>query len=84
MESCLIDNKVCSNKNKRCSICRLDDCKEAMRMIESQEERFKRKQEEQLRKQLPASCRKCSFLQILNLREKRVYCPYMINRCILM
>jgi len=83
MEPCLIDNKICSMQHLRCEICRLDDCKEAINMYETYEQRNKKIQEERIRKALPASCRKCSFLQFIDLKNKKLYCLYMIKDCII-
>lgn len=83
MEPCLVDNKVCSEKNLRCKECKLESNKEVMNMIETQEQRIRKIQEENIRKQLPVRCRTCRFLQFISLRNKKIYCPYMINDCII-
>lgn len=83
MEPCLIDNKICSKQNQRCATCRLDDCKEAIKMIETQEQRIRKIQEENIRKCLPPRCRKCSFLEFIDIKNKKLYCPYMINDCLI-
>lgn len=83
MEQCLIDKKICSEQNRKCKQCRLNDCKEAIKMIEDEqkyEELYKLKE---LRKRLPNSCKDCSFLEIVNLDKEQVYCSYMIKRCVL-
>ena len=36
-----------------------------------------------IKEQLPANCRNCSFLIITSLKEQKVYCPYLIkNECL--
>lgn len=32
-----------------------------------------------IKEQLPANCRNCSFLIITSLKDKKVYCPYLIK-----
>ena len=32
-----------------------------------------------IKEQLPTSCRNCSFLIITSLKDKKVYCPYLIK-----
>ena len=85
MEQCLIDNKICSVRNQKCKVCKLDDCKKALIMLE-EEEAMKNKTKEdklkdELRKEYP-ECVKCSHLQVIDLGRRIVYCPYMINKCI--
>ena len=37
-----------------------------------------------IKAQLPQMCKECGLLQILNLDNQKVYCPYMINnKCLL-
>lgn len=85
MEQCLIDNKICSVRNQKCKVCKLDDCKKALIMLEEEEAmRNKTKEDrlkDELRKEYP-ECVKCSHLQVIDLNRRIVYCPYMINRCI--
>ena len=83
MEPCLIDNKICSALNMRCKVCKLNSSKEVISMIETQEQRIRNIQEERIRKQLPARCRNCRFLQFIDVRNKKLYCPYMINDCLI-
>ena len=43
---CLETNKICSEQNRKCKECKLNDCREAINMIETQEEnedKWKRK-----------------------------------------
>ena len=39
MERCLETNIVCSNRNKLCKDCKLDECKETIKMIDRLEEK---------------------------------------------
>ena len=39
MEKCLEGNEVCSNCNKQCKECKLDDCKQTFKMIDRLEEK---------------------------------------------
>lgn len=50
---------------------------------ETFEEKKIRIETAKLKSMLPASCRDCSFLQITSLKDKKVYCSYMIKGCIL-
>lgn len=84
MEKCLIDNKVCSEQNKKCKECKLDSCKEVLQMIEDEQKWIDIGYMNRLKKNLPEQCKNCSFLCVINLREQKVYCPYRIkDRCIL-
>lgn len=83
MEQCLIDNKICPRNNLKCKTCKLEDCKEVITMLNKSE---KKKYEEDLnyiKKQLPEQCKNCSFFIITNISEHKVYCPYMVKRCVL-
>lgn len=84
MEQCLIDNKVCSEQNRKCKICKLNNCQEVEQMIEDQQKYIDRENLEKLKNKLPSECRDCSFLEIVNLRTQKVHCAYRIkNKCIL-
>lgn len=84
MEQCLIDNKVCPATNKRCKNCSLDDCRRTIEMIETQEEREDKWKRKLINAQLPEQCKNCSFLEITNLRECKVFCPYRIkDKCLI-
>jgi hypothetical protein len=84
MEQCLIDNKVCPIQGKKCKECKLDDCKRTIEMIETQEEREEKWKRKLINVQLPEQCKNCSFLEITNLREGKVFCPYRIKeRCLI-
>lgn len=83
MIPCLKNNKVCSNTNKRCKECVFDSCKEVI-MNEEIQKYEDRENLEKINRELPEQCKNCSFLEVINLREGRVYCPYMIKeRCLI-
>lgn len=84
MEKCLERNEVCSNCNKECKECKLDDCKQTFKMIDRSEEKEYDFKIKKIKAQLPRECRNCSLLQILNLDKQKVYCGYRVNnKCIL-
>ena len=84
MIPCLKDNKVCSNTNKKCKKCVFDECKEVIKMNEEIQKYEDLENMRKLKKELPEQCKNCSFLEVINLREGRVYCPYMIKeRCLI-
>lgn len=84
MDQCLIDNKVCSEQNRKCKVCKLNSCKEVERMIEDQQKYIDRENLEKLKNKLPSECRDCSFLEIVNLRTQKVHCAYRINnKCLI-
>lgn len=79
MVQCLIDNKICSNKNKKCKVCKFDSCEEALNMIEEEQKYKDNDKLKQIKNELPEQCQECSFLKVINLREGKVFCPYMIK-----
>ena len=84
MERCLETNIVCSNCNKLCKDCKLDECKQTIKMIDRLEEKEYDFKIKKIKAQLPQMCKECSLLQILNLDKQLVYCPYRINnRCLI-
>lgn len=84
MVQCLKDNKVCSNTNKKCKECVFDECKEVINMNEEEQKYEDLENMRKLKKELPEQCKNCSFLEIINLDKKIVYCPYMIkDKCII-
>lgn len=84
MEPCLKDNKVCSVQGQKCKNCKLDDCGRTIEMIETQETSEDKWKKKLINVQLPKQCKNCSFLEIINLRENKVFCPYMIKeRCLI-
>ncbi len=84
MEQCLIDNKVCPIQGKKCKECKLDDCKRTIEMIETQEEREEKWKRKLINVQLSEQCQDCSFLEVINLDEQIVRCPYLVkNKCLI-
>lgn len=83
MEECLINNKVCPNNNLKCKECKLNDCKETIRMCDKQMMREEEFYLKKLKEQLPIRCRNCAFLEIIDLKHKKVRCPYMIKKCVI-
>ena len=83
IEPCLFNNKICPRNNLKCETCKLDSQKEVIDMIETRELRIRQIKEDNIRRQLPARCRKCRHLEIISLDNKRVYCPYMIKDCLI-
>lgn len=84
MVQCLIDNKICSNKNKKCKVCKFDSCEEALNMIEEEQKYKDNDKLKQIKNELPEQCQECSFLKVTSLREGKVFCPYMIKeRCLI-
>lgn len=80
---CLITDKICPASNKKCKTCKLEDCKEVIKMIDDSEKWIEKQRKKELIKQLPEQCRNCLQLRIIDVKNKKVYCPYMIKRCIL-
>lgn len=84
MVQCLIDNKICSNENKKCKVCKFDSCEEALNMIEEEQKYKDNDKLKQIKNELPEQCQECSFLKVTNLREGKVFCPYRIKeRCLI-
>lgn len=84
MMKCLETNQVCSEQNRKCKECKLDDCKKAMKILEEHEKKIRDKKIENIIKQLPLKCQKCNLYQITDVEKQKVYCPYMIgNSCIM-
>jgi len=83
MEQCLIDNKICSEQNRKCKECKLNDCRSTIKMIEEEQKYIDRDNLRKLKNSLPVSCRNCSFLEVVNLEKEQVHCFYMIKKCVL-
>ena len=84
MIQCLIDNKICPNRNKKCKVCKFDTCEEALNMIEEEQKYEDNYKLKQIKNSLPEQCKDCSFLEVTNLREGKVFCPYTIKeRCLI-
>ena len=84
MLPCIKSKEVCSNTNKRCKECVFDECKEVINMNEEIQKYEDRENMRKLNKELPEQCKNCSFLEVINLRKGKVFCPYMIKeRCLI-
>lgn len=84
MEECLYTEKICSFINQKCKICKLDECKNTIKMCDMKIKKDKLKKMNQLKKELPEQCKNGSFLEILNINDKKVYCPYKLKeRCVI-
>ena len=83
MLECIRTNMICSEKDKKCKVCKLDSCKEVMQMLNIQEKHTNKELEERLIKNLPEPCKKCPFLEVLDLRRQKVKCFYLVkNECL--
>lgn len=83
---CIERGEICKY-NFKCKVCKLDDCKNTLKMIEEEEEMYYNRQEHELIKQMQRqypSCvvsgKLCTHLEILDLEKGKVRCPYMINK----
>lgn len=84
MLPCIKSKEVCSNTNKRCKECVFDECKEVINMNEEEQKYEDLENMRKLKKDLPEQCKNCSFLEVINLRKGKVFCPYMIKeRCLI-
>lgn len=84
MMKCLKTNQVCSEQNKKCKECKLDDCKKAMEILEEYEKKIKDEKVKNIIKQLPLKCQNCNLYQITNVEKQKIYCPYMLgNSCVM-
>lgn len=55
----------------------------AIEQYTAQEKAEHKERLDSIKEQLPTSCRNCSFLIITSLKDKKVYCPYLIkNECL--
>lgn len=81
---CLETNKVCPVGNQKCKQCHLDNCKEVLNMIETEEQREERIKLKKLKEQLPEKCKECTIYQVIDVNKGKIYCPYRImEKCIL-
>lgn len=84
MERCLIDNKICSEQNRKCKNCKLDDCRRTIQMIEDEQKWIDKDNLEKLKQKLPEECKECNMLEIVNLSKQKVHCAYRINnKCLI-
>ena len=83
MEKCLIDNKICSIQFRRCKTCKLDNCRESIKILDKQQKKESDRKLKRIIEQLPEQCKNCAFLEIIDITKQTVHCPYMLKNCIL-
>lgn len=84
MIACFKNDKICSEKNKKCEECKLDDCKNTIKFIEEYENKEKENRIEQIVGELPTECQKCNIYEIIDSRNGKVYCSYAVGKnCII-
>lgn len=76
---CIETSEICSEQHKKCKECKLNDCKNTLKILE--EENMKRKitEKEKLNRDLKLKypgCENCSFLEIIDIEQEKVYCFY--------
>lgn len=79
MEKCLETGKICSNSNKLCKNCKLDECKETIKMIDKLENKEYKEKISKIKAQLPNICKECNLLKIIDLDKQKGYCLYRLN-----
>jgi endonuclease YncB( thermonuclease family) len=84
---CLVTNKVCSESNRKCKECKLDNCKEALKLIEEEEKMWVDKSKEKFQKWLKIECPvcvNCKFLEVESYKDLKCKCFYRFkNRCVI-
>ena len=84
MIQCLIDNKICPNGNKKCKVCKFDSCEEVLDMIDEEQKYKDNDKLKQIKNELPEHCKNCSFLEVIDLDNQIVRCPYLVkNKCLI-
>ena len=83
---CIERGEICKH-NFKCKVCKLEDCKNILKMIEEEEEMYYDKQMKRFVKRMQkeySSCvikdKLCTHLEILDLEKDKVRCSYMINK----
>lgn len=71
MIQCLINNKICSNANKRCKNCVFDECKEVINMNEEIQKYEDLENMRKLKKELPEQCKKLLFFRDYKLTREQ-------------
>lgn len=84
---CLIDGKICSEQNKKCKVCKLDNCRDALNILGEQEKMWIKNEKDKLNKMLNRKyprCVNCPFLEIRDLENKKLHCFYKLKgKCML-
>lgn len=70
MEQCLIDNKICSEQNRKCKECKLDSCKEVIKMIEEEQKYIDRDNLRKLKNSLPERLQRLFFFRYCKFRQR--------------
>lgn len=81
---CMETNKVCSQYNKKCKVCALDDVRKIYSVNDYAEALMKKKAEAKFNESIPEECKKCTLLE-KDLLHKKIKCLYRTrnNRCML-
>lgn len=83
MYKCLETNKVCSEYNRKCKVCALDNPKKVFDMTDYEIMMKEKKAKEIFENAIPEECRKCTILE-RDYLHKKVKCLYRSNdRCML-
>lgn len=78
---CLKTNKICSEQNKKCKICALENCRNTLLTIDKAYELEVEAKKEQIERKYP-ECGKCSFLE--KREGNKIYCFYRCkDECLL-
>lgn len=79
MMKCLETNKVCTNLEKKCKVCKLDDCKMTLKIIEEQEKNKNQEKLKRIKEELPQECKECGMYKIIDMDKAKIYCAYRLN-----
>lgn len=83
MLECIRTNIICPQNDRKCKVCKLDSCKEVIQMLYIQEKHINKELKERLIKNLPGPCKKCPFLEVIDLKHQKVKCFYLVkNECL--
>lgn len=81
MLDCIKTNKIC--ERRKCKVCKFDNCREVIEMLDVQEKNINRELRYNLIKNLPEQCKNCSFLEVIDLKNQKVRCFYLPkNECL--
>ena len=79
MLNCIKTNEICPQNNKKCKTCKFDSCQEVMQMLSIQEKHINEELRERLINNLPGPCKKCPFLDVIDLEHQKVKCFYLVK-----
>lgn len=80
---CLETNKICSEYNKKCKICALDNPGRTYSMTDYEEYIREKKAKEIFENAIPEECKKCTLLE-RDFEHRKVKCLYRSkDKCIL-